>query len=100
MTHAYGTALTPMPPRTVRSLSIASATAMRWFSVALAPALFIAGCAGVAERSATTTPASTCAANEPDVVCVESGAIRGVPQGETLAFKGVPYAKPPVGPLR
>jgi para-nitrobenzyl esterase len=36
----------------------------------------------------------------PDVVCTEQGAVRGIVEGRTLAFKGIPYAQPPVGPLR
>ena len=36
----------------------------------------------------------------PDIVCTEQGAIRGSIEGQTLAFKGIPYAHPPVGTLR
>jgi len=34
------------------------------------------------------------------VVCTEQGAVRGIIEGSTLAFKGIPYAQPPIGPLR
>ena len=42
---------------------------------------------------------SACVASA-DVVCTEGGAVRGVIDGQTLAFKGIPYARAPVGPLR
>jgi para-nitrobenzyl esterase len=50
-----------------------------------------------AVSAATEPPGCTPSA---DVVCTEQGAIRGVMEGEALAFKGIPYARPPVGPLR
>ncbi|MEH3158850.1 MAG: carboxylesterase family protein [Sphingomonas taxi] len=33
-------------------------------------------------------------------VTVDTGALQGARAGETLVFKGIPYAAPPVGPLR
>jgi para-nitrobenzyl esterase len=36
----------------------------------------------------------------PDVVLTGHGAIRGVSDGETWVFRGIPYAAPPLGPLR
>jgi para-nitrobenzyl esterase len=41
-----------------------------------------------------------CSANDPDVACTLQGAVRGVVEGDMLAFKRIPYARPPVGPLR
>jgi para-nitrobenzyl esterase len=35
-----------------------------------------------------------------DIVCVESGAVRGIVADGVRAFKGIPYAKPPIGDLR
>jgi len=49
---------------------------------------------------AAPTPAAECPASAPDVVCTDSGAIRGAREGNTLAFKGIPYAKAPIGSLR
>jgi carboxylesterase type B len=49
--------------------------------------------------AAAAQPAS-CTVSEADVVCTEQGSVRGVPEGATLAFKGIPYAKPPIGMLR
>lgn len=49
---------------------------------------------------ATSAQPQTCASESSDVVCTEQGAVRGAAEGRTLAFKGIPYAQAPVGPLR
>jgi para-nitrobenzyl esterase len=37
---------------------------------------------------------------EADIACTEQGAVRGIVEGQTLAFKGIPYGQAPVGQLR
>jgi para-nitrobenzyl esterase len=51
-------------------------------------------------RPGGTAPAPSAAPHEPGVVSTDSGALRGKPSGSALAFLGIPYAAPPVGPLR
>ena len=40
------------------------------------------------------------AAATPPVVALDSGPVRGMAQDEVSAFLGIPFAAPPVGPLR
>ncbi len=40
------------------------------------------------------------AAGAPDRVTIESGQLRGAAAGDIVAFKGIPFAAPPVGDLR
>jgi para-nitrobenzyl esterase len=40
------------------------------------------------------------ACRDADVVCTSAGAVRGAADGDTLAFRGIPYAQPPVAELR
>ena len=48
-------------------------------------------------------PDAACGAGitpEPGLVVTTSGAVRGVADGDTWAFRAIPYAEPPVGELR
>ena len=55
----------------------------------------------VATLFSTVATAQTAACTaSPEIACTEQGAVRGVVQGATMAFKGIPYAAPPVGSLR
>jgi para-nitrobenzyl esterase len=62
-------------------------TALAFIIASLAPASPAAHAAG-------------CASEAPEVICTGEGAVRGVVEGEMLAFKGIPYARPPVEALR
>ena len=65
--------------------------------VALPSALASAGPANAPSR--TGGPTTTTAPGRP-VVMTASGAVRGSVSGRMVAYRGIPYAAPPVGPLR
>ncbi len=47
-----------------------------------------------------TLPAAAQAPHEPNRVTLETGRIAGSVEAATVVFRGIPYAAPPVGPLR
>ena len=59
--------------------------------------LLLAACA-LLPVPAGPASAATCSAEE-NVVCTDVGAVRGVREGQTVGFKGIPYAKPLGGGL-
>ncbi len=73
-----------------------------------AAGLLVASCIGglltcavalAADAPISLAQSSACTASA-DVVCTESGAVQGTITSGVRAFKGIPYAKPPVGALR
>ena len=46
------------------------------------------------------TPSATTASNGEPVVQISAGTLRGTSAGAAIAFRGIPYARPPVGELR
>lgn len=62
-------------------------------------ALVIHGLALAADAPISAGRSSACSGSA-EVVCTESGAVQGTITGGVRAFKGIPYAKPPVGALR
>jgi para-nitrobenzyl esterase len=54
-------------------------------------AALVAACSGAPQAQAPADPATA---------RIETGDLKGVQTGEVIAFKGVPYAAPPVGDLR
>jgi para-nitrobenzyl esterase len=69
-------------------------------------ALIVCSCVigfGARSSSASSSGDSDCAPGvrpAPGVVVTTTGAVRGVPQGASYEFLGIPYAAPPVGELR
>jgi para-nitrobenzyl esterase len=49
---------------------------------------------------ATATAPAQSAAGEPTLVQVDGGTVRGTAANDVIAFKGIPFAQPPVGALR
>ncbi len=57
-------------------------------------------CSLAAAESAKTATAAQTGAHGPGVVRVQQGLLKGVVQDGVLVLRGVPFAAPPVGPLR
>ncbi|WP_422749468.1 carboxylesterase/lipase family protein [Mycobacterium sp. WMMD1722] len=66
----------------------------RWFPALLLVAALLAGCAPSGPHDRSEAPA------DPAVVQIGTGTLRGVLADDHRLFAGIPYAAPPVGPLR
>lgn len=62
-------------------------------------ALSMTGCSAGGAGGPTTTPPPACT-NTATIKCTQSGAVQGMATGNLYAFRGIPYAAPPVGNLR
>ena len=69
---------------------------LRHFRAWLAGALLV----GLSACGGSSNPAGDSSPSDPAVVHIQSGAVRGVLADGVYSFKGIPYAKPPVGSLR
>jgi len=49
---------------------------------------------------AALSAAGSARAQDPAAVTISSGAIAGIVEGDVVAFRGIPYAAPPIGDLR
>ena len=71
-----------------------------WRALVLALTIALTGlCVLTANSSAVAVEAAGSSGSAP-VVVTENGAVRGVSVQAGLAFRGLPYAAPPVGELR
>ena len=66
-------------------------------SLAIALIVLLAGCGRGDGRPKTAAPPSP---SDPAVVQTDTGAVRGIVAPDHRLFAGIPYAAPPVGPLR
>ena len=60
----------------------------------------IAGCGGGSGSSGGASPPVDCGSPSTTVVCTQSGQVQGAVEGTNRAFRGIPFAAPPVGNLR
>lgn len=89
------------------ALGLVVAASLAWSAGAVAMGASARPASG-AVRSATgamavaqiAAAAATASAAAPELVRVDAGQLRGERVGDVIRFKGIPFAAPPVGPLR
>jgi para-nitrobenzyl esterase len=64
--------------------------------------LALAGCGGSGQQACggNCGCGAACLPPDPTIVKTQSGTVQGVIAGDLIAFRGIPYAAPPVGDLR
>jgi para-nitrobenzyl esterase len=72
--------------------------------VARLPAVLLGACALLAACGSSSgspaTPPAGCVSGSAIVICTQSGQIQGAVEGNYRAFRGIPFAAPPLGVLR
>ena len=74
--------------------------AMSGVAATAGPRAVVAGTGPVASALSMTASSTATIGAAPLLVRVDGGQLRGERAGDVVAFKGVPFAAPPVGPLR
>jgi len=71
-----------------------------WRALLLALAISLTGLVALTQSGTATAVGTAKSGTTAPIVMTEGGAIRGTTVSDSIAFRGIPYAAPPVGELR